>query len=115
MQHALCRPYYQIKHIKSTIHQHMRDLNSNKPFEEVVHATAYHERSTGHNIEWDDVKILDTPKYPWLLPYKESIATSKYVSGPPKGMNSDGGHKMPHYIKKSNISLRLTPNIYFIS
>ena len=87
------------QHIKSRITQHMRDLNPNKPLEEIVHATAYHERSTGHHIDWEDVEILDTAKYPWLLPYKESIAISKYTAGPPKGINRDWGHKMSHIWK----------------
>ena len=43
-----------IQHIKSRITQHTRDLNPNIELEDVKHSTAYHERVSGHMLDWDN-------------------------------------------------------------
>ena len=88
-----------IQHIKSRITQHMRDLNPNIELENIKHSTAYHQRVSGHFLEWDDVEVLDKENKPWLLPYKESIAICKFNAGPPNGLNRDWGYRMPHIWK----------------
>ena len=88
-----------IQHIKARIIQHMRDLNPNIELDDIKHSTAYHERVEGHTLNWDEVEILDVEHKPWLLPYKESIAISKYKVGPPNGLNRDWGCKMPQIWK----------------
>ena len=77
----------------------MRDLNPNIELENIKHSTAYHQRVSGHFLEWDDVEVLDKENKPWLLPYKESIAICKFNAGPPNGLNRDWGYRMPHIWK----------------
>ena len=100
-----------IQHIKARMTQHMRDLNPNIDLENVKHSTAYHQRVTGHMLEWDNVEILDTDKRPWLLPYKENIAICKYNAGPPNGLNRDWGYRMPFIWKALYNQVSYNPKV----
>ena len=74
-------------------------LYFNIELEDVKHSTAYHERVSGHMLDWDNVEILDWDNRPWFLPYKESIAICNYNAGPPNGLNRDWGYRMPNIWK----------------
>ena len=84
--------------------QHMYDLKPTIDINDVKHATAKHQRCTGHMLRWDYPEIVACPKWRSQLNAYENIAIGQYKAAPPQGLNQDNGPKIsPTWMALQNL------------
>ena len=69
----------------------MDDLKPERSMENIKHATAEHQRTTGHTVAFDYPEIIASTQWKSQLNTYENIAIKKYNAYPPKGLNRDFG------------------------
>ena len=89
---------------KKRLKQHMDDLKPERSGENIMHATAAHERTTGHIMHWDFPHIIASTQWKSQLDTFENIAIKKFNAYPPKGLNRDFGPQISQTIIIVDIS-----------